>query len=150
MKLGGKTCQILWQYGFASLVPILINLSFIAIVYLEDLKLGNATKMEAIFVLLLLYPQMKCLKFLLQFFFHRDEKKLNGDKDEYDDRLGSHEPFLESALQASSGCSFENYNDCNYFSYGLLRPSDLKASPTISDNTKQLQTRTSYRFHMDK
>ena len=117
MKLGGKTCQILWQYGFASLVPILINLSFIAIVYSEDLKLGNATKMEAIFVLLLLYPQMKCLKFLLQFFFHRDEKKLNGDKDEYDDRLGSLEPFLESAIQASSGCSFENDNDSNCFNY---------------------------------
>ena len=114
MKLGGKTCQILWQYGFASLVPILINLSFITLVYLEDLKLGNATKIEAIFVLMLLYPQIKCLKFLLQFFFHRDEKKLNGDKAEYDDRVGSLEPFLESAIQASSGCSFENENDCNY------------------------------------
>ena len=117
IKVGGKTCQILWQYGFASLVPILINLSFIALVYMEDLKMGNATKVEAIFVFMLLYPQIKCLKFLRQFFVHKDEKKLNGDKDEYDDRVGSLEPFLESAIQASSGCSFENDYDCNCFNY---------------------------------
>ena len=59
--------------------------------------------------------QHECLKFLRQFFIHRDEKKLNGDKDEYDDRVGSLEPFLESAIQASSGCSLENNYDCNCF-----------------------------------
>ena len=114
-KVGGKTCQILWQYGFASLAPILIHLSFITLVYLEDLKQENATKIEAIFVLMLIYPQTKCLKFLLQFFFHRDEEKLNRAKNEYDDRLGTTEPFMESAIQASFGCKFEFNNDCNCF-----------------------------------
>ena len=28
IKYGGKTCQLLWRYGLASLVPILFNLIF--------------------------------------------------------------------------------------------------------------------------
>ena len=70
-------------------------------VFLEDLKLGQSTKIEVVFVLLALYPQIKCLKFLFQYLIHKDEDKLNEDKENYDVHLGSIEPFLESALQVS-------------------------------------------------
>ena len=101
IKFGGQVCNLLWIYGLASLVPILINSIYNLLVYFEDLKLGNATKIDVIFVVIALYPQVKCLKFLLHFLSHKDEKKLDKDKADYENQLGSLEPFLESTFQVS-------------------------------------------------
>ena len=101
VKLGGEVCQLLRIYGLASLVPIFLNIIFNMFVFLEDLKLGQSTKIEVVFVLLALYPQIKCLKFLFQYLIHKDEEKLNEDKEKHDVCLGSLEPFLESSLQVS-------------------------------------------------
>ena len=100
-KLGGKTCKLLFQYGVASLVPIVIHIVFNMVVYLEDLNSNKSTKKEVVFVLLGCYPQTKCLKFMFQFLCHKDEKKFNQDKDNFDDRLGLLEPFIESSFQVS-------------------------------------------------
>ena len=101
VKYGGKTCRMLWIYGISSLVPILINIVFTLQVYLEDVKFGKATKVESVFVLLACYPQFKCLKFAIRYLFHKDVKKFDQDNNEHYDRLGSLEPFLESAFQVS-------------------------------------------------
>ena len=99
VKLGGEICKILRIYGFASLVPIITNMIFNMFVFIEDLKSGNAKKIELIFVLLACYPQTKCLKFLFQYLMHQDEKKLDIDRNDFDSGIGSFEPFLESAFQ---------------------------------------------------
>ena len=101
VKYGGQTCRMLWIYGVASLVPILINIVFTLQVYLEDFKSGKATKAESVFVLLACYPQVKCLKFAIRYLIHKDMEKFDQDNNEYYDRLGSLEPFLESAFQVS-------------------------------------------------
>ena len=101
IKFGGQVCHLLWIYGLASLAPILINSIYNLLVYFEDLKAGNATKIDIIFVMIALYPQVKCLKFLLHFSLHKDEKKLDKDKADYENQLGSLEPFLESTFQVS-------------------------------------------------
>ena len=101
VKYGGMTCRLLWIYGFASLIPILINIVFTLQVYLEDYKSGKATKAESVSVLLACYPQVKCLKFAIRYLFHKDVKKFDQDNNEYYDQLGSLEPFLESAFQVS-------------------------------------------------
>ena len=100
-KSGGKTCQIMWQYGLATLGPILINMIFHIFAYMEDLKSNNVTLMESICVLFLCYPQYKCLKFLVKFMLNRDEEKLQQDKNEFDSYIGLLEPFLEAAIQVS-------------------------------------------------
>ena len=100
-KLGGEICKILQIYGLASLVPIITNIVFNMFVFIEDLKSGNAKKIELIFVLSACYPQTKCLKFLFQYLMHQDEKKLDIDKNSFDSGIGSFEPFLESAFQVS-------------------------------------------------
>ena len=74
---------------------------FNMVVYLEDLNSNKSTKKEVVFVLLGCYPQTKCLKFMFQFLCHKDEKKFNQDKDNFDDRLGLLEPFIESSFQVS-------------------------------------------------
>ena len=70
VKFGGQLCQPLQIYGFASLVPIFLNIIFNMFLFLEDLKLGQSMKIEVIFVLLAIYPQIKCLQFLFQFLVH--------------------------------------------------------------------------------
>ena len=104
-KLGGKTCHLLWQYGLASLVPILLNLIFNMIVFIEDVKSGKAYMLELITVLPCFYPQWKTIRFLVEYCFHRNEEQLYEAKDKFDQRLGSLESFLESAAQVSPTCS---------------------------------------------
>ena len=96
---GGKVCSYLWSLGIATLVPISINIFFNLLVYLEDLLLGSATKLELLFVPLACYPQVKCIKFLFRYLLYKDENRLEEDKKSYEDRLGSLEPFLEAAFQ---------------------------------------------------
>ena len=101
VKLGGQICSLLVSLGLASLVPIVTNIVFNIFVFIEDLKSGDAKEIELIFVLLACYPQTKCLKFLFHYLVHRDEEKLNIDKNKFDSELGSLETFLESAFQVS-------------------------------------------------
>ena len=100
-KLGGKTCQLLWQYGLASLVPILLNMFFNIIVFAEDYRSGNAMKFELLFVPLSFYPQWKTLKFLGMYLYDKNEAQLNMAKTQFDSRISGLEPFLEAAFQVS-------------------------------------------------
>ena len=99
IKVGGKTCQNLWLYGISSLVPILLNLTFHLFVYLDDLKLEKSSMWEIVFVLIQFYPQWKTMKFLVKFIKNRDESQLNEEMDDIELRIGSIEPFIESAFQ---------------------------------------------------
>ena len=102
IKYGGKTCQHLWWYGLATLVPILFNLTFNMLVFLEDIKLGNASKKDIVFVLAMSYPQWKTVKFLFEYIHHKNEARQDKAKKDFDDRVGLLEPFLEAAFQVSS------------------------------------------------
>ena len=98
---GGKVCTYLWSLGLASLVPILINIFYNILVYLEDVASGDATKWESIFLPFAFYPQAKCLKILFQYLIHKDGKRFQRETLSYDKRIGFLEPFLESAFQVS-------------------------------------------------
>ena len=106
IKSGGKTCQNLWLYGISSLVPILLNLTFHLFVYLDDLKSEKSSMWEIAFVLIQFYPQWKTMKFLVRFIKNRDEIRLNEEMDDIDLRIGSIEPFIESAFQVSLNFRF--------------------------------------------
>ena len=105
-KAGGKTCQNLIYYGLASLVPILLNLTFHLFVYLDDLKLEKTSIWEIVFILIQFYPQWKTIKFLVKFIKDRDEEHLNKEMDDIDLRIGLIEPFIESAFQVSLNLKF--------------------------------------------
>ena len=100
-KLGGKTCQLLWQYGLASVVSILLNMFFNIFVFAKDYRSGSAMKFELLFVPLSFYPQWKTLKFLAMYLYDRNEDKLNIAKTQFDSGIGALEPFLEAAFQVS-------------------------------------------------
>ena len=105
-KAGGKTCQNLVHYGLASLVPILLNLTFHLFVYLDDLELEKTSMWEIVFILIQFYPQWKTIKVLVKFIKDRDEKHLNEENDNIDLRICSIEPFIESAFQVSLNLKF--------------------------------------------
>ena len=100
-KLGGETCYLLWDYGVANVVPTALNLMFHMFIFAEDFKSGATKLFEIVFVILLFYPQWRTIRFLAEYFFHKDETQLKDDKDKYSTTFGHVEPFLESAFQVS-------------------------------------------------
>ena len=100
-KLGGETCYLLWDYGLVNVVPTALNLMFHLFIFAEDLKSGATKLFEIVFVILFFYPQWRTIRFLAQYFFHKDETQLQEDKDKYSTTFGHVEPFLESAFQVS-------------------------------------------------
>ena len=100
VKVGGLTCKVLQIYGISILIPILLNLSFTIVVFVNDIRKQKANLFEIIPILILFYPQYKTLKFLLQYIFiYRDENLLNEEKEENNRTVASLEPYLESCLQ---------------------------------------------------
>ena len=66
----------------------------------NDLREEKASNFEIIPVILLVYPQYKTIKFIVQYLFiHQNETQLNLDKTENDRTVAPLEPFLESSLQ---------------------------------------------------
>ena len=99
-KVGGKTCELLRIYGISIIFPICLNLFFTYVLFSNDVREGKASNLEIIPVILLVYPQYKTIKFIVQYLFiHHDETQLNLDKTENDRTLASLEPFLESSFQ---------------------------------------------------
>ena len=99
IKVGGKTCRLLHIYGTTIFIPILLNLSFNLVLFVNDFRKQKANIFEIIPLVLLFYPQYKTIKFLVQYLIHRDETVLNREKEENDRTVAPLEPFLESALQ---------------------------------------------------
>ena len=100
-KFGGQTCNLLWNYGLSILAPIFLNTIFNILIFVEDTRLGKASYVEFIFVVVQFYPQWRTICFLREYIRHRDENKLNEAKDKFDVEVGALEPFLESAFQVS-------------------------------------------------
>jgi hypothetical protein len=98
-RIGGRICGLLTIYGSSSIVPILLNLIFHSIIFYYEVKCGNASRFEAIFVLLLIYPQYRCIKAIITFFRHHDEEALKLEKELYERNIESIEPCVESGLQ---------------------------------------------------
>ena len=99
IKSGGKTCGLLQIYGLSILIPILLNLSFNILLFVNDYRDQKANFFEIIPLVLLLYPQYKTIKFLAKYLVHRDENILNKETENHDRSVASLEPFLESCLQ---------------------------------------------------
>ena len=80
--------------------PILLNLSFNIVLFTNEFRDGKANIFEIVPLILLIFPQYKTIKFLLQYIFiHRDESRLNQDKAHNDRDVAPLEPFLESCFQ---------------------------------------------------
>ena len=82
-------------------MPILINLLFSSVIFYIDLKSGVSTKYEVPFLILLLYPQWRTMKILVQYFFHKNVEELADQLDENEKQVSFIEPFCESGLQVS-------------------------------------------------
>ena len=110
VKVGGYSCTLLRVYGFAIFVPILLNLLSNIVMFMNDLRIQKANKLEVIPLLLLFYPQYKTLKFLLMFaLYHQQEEILNRDKEDHARDVASLEPFLESSLQVKGFQSLQGH-----------------------------------------
>ena len=100
IKIGGATCELLQIYGTCILIPILLNLSFNIVLFVNDFRKQKANLFEIIPLFLLFYPQYKTIKFLAQYLFdHRDENRLNEENEANNRTVAPLEPFLESCLQ---------------------------------------------------
>ena len=100
VKVGGVTCHLLKIYGSSIIIPILLNLFFNVVWYVKDVREKKANLVEVIPLVLLFYPQYKTLKYLAQYLFvHRDENRLNKDKEDNDRSIAHLEPFVESSIQ---------------------------------------------------
>ena len=100
VKVGGVTCRLVQIYGSCILIPILLNLIFSIVLFINDFRDKKANIFEIIPLVCLVYPQYKTLKVLSQYIFvHRDENVLNQEKEENDRTVAPLEPFLESCLQ---------------------------------------------------
>ena len=98
-RFGGKNCRLLRIYSWSMAIPILINLSFVSVIFCIDLKSGVSTKYEAPFLILLFYPQWRTFKILFKYFFHKNDEELTEQLDENDKQVSFIEPFCESGLQ---------------------------------------------------
>ena len=98
-NLGGETCRVLRIYGFISLIAPLVHLLFNIMHYRKDFKEGDADYFDIIPLLCFIYPQWKSVKILLAYIHHRNDDRLQHDKDKFDCNLGTLEPFLEAAIQ---------------------------------------------------
>ena len=108
LKVGGLTCRLLQIYGTSIMIPILLNLAFNTVLFVNDLKNQKANVLEVVPLIFLFYPQYKTLKFLAQYLFiHSDEKILTQDKEENDRTVAPLEPFLESCLQVKPKLIFK-------------------------------------------
>lgn len=100
VKVGGVTCKILHIYGASILLPMLLNLSFNIVVFINDFRKQKANLFEMITLFFLIYPQYKTIKLLAQYLFiHREDTLLNKQKEINDRMMGTMEPFLESSFQ---------------------------------------------------
>ena len=98
--VGGLICRLLQIYGACILFPILLNLIFNIVLFINDFRDQKANIFEIIPLLLLVYPQYKILKFLSQYIFnHRDEQILRQEIEESNRTVAPLEPFLESCFQ---------------------------------------------------
>ena len=98
-RIGGRICNLLTLYGRALIVPIILNMIFHINAFYFETKNGNAKTWEFIFVLLLIYPQYRCMKIIFHFFYHKNESKLQSEKETYERNIESIEACVESALQ---------------------------------------------------
>ena len=88
-------------YSWTMAVPISINLIFSFMIFYHDLKSKVSTQYEALFLILLMYPQWRTLKILVRYLFHKDEEQLTNQLDANDKEVSFVEPFCESGLQVS-------------------------------------------------
>lgn len=98
-RIGGKICELLTFYGRALIVPVLLNMMFHINAFCFEMRNGNASLFEFVFVLLLFYPQYRCSKIIFNYFYHKDESKLLSEKATYEKNIESIESYVESGLQ---------------------------------------------------
>ena len=102
IRYGGKTCGLLRIYSLSMGIPMMINLLFSSVIFYSDLKSGVCSYCEALFLIVLLYPQWRTLKILIKFFHHKSEEQLTNSLDKNEKEVSFIEPFCESGLQVSN------------------------------------------------
>ena len=98
-RIGGKLCTVLTIYGWSILIPIFLNLTFHICMFYRDLKNRKVSHVEFISVLILCYPQWRCIKFLVNYLYHKDENRLQNEKETYQREVETIEAFAEAGIQ---------------------------------------------------
>ena len=108
-NLGGRLCSTLENFGYAVIVPIMMNMLFGVWQWTKDLRQDDALYLEVIFALINFYPQYKITKLLIRYAFgFISDKKLNDYKRRFDGELASIEPFVESVWQVCIKSKYES------------------------------------------
>ena len=92
--VGGKICSMLYIYGAALSLPLLLNLIFTLMIWWRDVK-KNETSLRTLF-LLLFYRQLKVIKYLM---LYNDVEKMEKERKKFERDVAAIEPFCESVLQ---------------------------------------------------
>jgi hypothetical protein len=98
-RFGGNFCRTITTYGWSILIPILLNMIFHIYMFYYDLKNKKVSHVEFISVLLLCYPQWKCVKMLCNYLRHKDEKRLQTEKKTYEREVETLEALAEAGIQ---------------------------------------------------
>ena len=106
LRIGGKICGLLTLYGWSILVPILLNMAFQISTFHRDFKDKKVSGFEFLSVIILCYPQWRCIKTLVNFFYHKDETKLQTEKRTYERDLETLEAFTEAGIQVGISISY--------------------------------------------
>ena len=80
-------------------MPLLLNMIFHISMFCRDLKKQKVSWVEFISVILMWYPQWKCVKMLCSYLYHKDERRLQNEKQTYEREVETIEAFAEAGIQ---------------------------------------------------
>jgi hypothetical protein len=101
-RIGGQICNVLTIYGWSILIPILLNITFHICIFYRDLNKKKVSRFEIIPVLILCYPQWRCIKMLVSYLYHKNESRLQSEKQTYEREVETMEAFAEAGIQVGT------------------------------------------------
>ena len=99
-KFGGQPCEVVHMLGILISIPIFLYFLKCIHIFYRDWRTSTASLFEIPFVVLQLYPQIRVIKYWVQYYYkHGDQGQLEKDKAAYEREVETIEPYLESLPQ---------------------------------------------------
>ena len=98
-KYGGRSCEVVHTLGILISIPIILYFVKCIHIFHRDWRSSTAHIWEFPFVLLQLYPQVRVIKYWVQYFKHGDQRQLEKDIEAHEREVETIEPYMESLPQ---------------------------------------------------